>query len=59
MLILALGSGSIIGIALTASMFTILAAILLGMGVLSAQAKRYFEELFHLGTAVLQSNRDD
>jgi glycosyltransferase involved in cell wall biosynthesis len=58
-LILALGSGSILGIALTASMFTILAAILLGMGVLSAQAKRYFEELFHLGTAILQSNRDD
>jgi glycosyltransferase involved in cell wall biosynthesis len=58
-LILALGSGSVLGIALTASMFTILAAILLGMGVLSAQAKRYFEELFHLGTAILQSNRDD
>ena len=58
-LILALGSGPILGIALTASMFTILAAILLGMGVLSAQAKRYFEELFHLGTAILQSNRDD
>jgi glycosyltransferase involved in cell wall biosynthesis len=59
MLILALGSGSILGVALMASMFTILAAILLGMGVLSAQAKRYFEELFHLGTVVLQSNRAD
>jgi glycosyltransferase involved in cell wall biosynthesis len=58
-LIVALGSGSILGVALTAYMFTILAAILLGMGVLSAQSKRYFEELFHLGTAVLQSNRDD
>ena len=58
-LILAFGSGSVLGVALTASMFTIVAAILLGMGVLSAQAKRYFEELFHLGTAVLQSHRDD
>jgi hypothetical protein len=55
-LMLVFGSGSILGIALTASMFTILAAILLDMGVLSVQAKRYFEELFHLGTAVLQSN---
>ena len=39
-------------------MFTILAAILLGMGVLSAQAKRYFEELFHLGTTMLQEVRN-
>jgi glycosyltransferase involved in cell wall biosynthesis len=39
------------------AMFTILAAILLGMGVLSAQAKRYFEELFHLGTTILWEER--
>jgi len=42
-----------------ASMFTILAAILFGMGVLSAQAKRYFEELFHLGTSILRSQREE
>jgi glycosyltransferase involved in cell wall biosynthesis len=58
-LILAIGDGSILGVALIASMFTVLAAILLGMGVLSAQAKRYFEELFHLGTSLLQTSRDD
>ncbi|MGI9585955.1 MAG: glycosyltransferase family 2 protein, partial [Acidimicrobiia bacterium] len=34
--------------AMMAGLLTILAALLLGMGVLSAQAKRYFEELFHL-----------
>jgi glycosyltransferase involved in cell wall biosynthesis len=54
-LILMFGDGSAIGVALMASMFTTLAAILLGMGVLSAQAKRYFEELFHLGTSVLRA----
>jgi glycosyltransferase involved in cell wall biosynthesis len=58
-LIAAFGDGSILGVSLMASMFTILTAILLGMGVLSAQSKRYFEELFHLGTTTLQSKRSD
>jgi glycosyltransferase involved in cell wall biosynthesis len=42
-----------------AAMFTLLGAILLGMGVLSAQAKRYFEELFHLGTAIRDEGSDN
>ena len=58
-LILSLDDGTPVETLLIASMFTVLAAILLGMGVLSAQAKRYFEELFHLGTSILQSQRED
>ncbi len=58
-LILMLGDGSTLGVAHMASMFSILAAILLGMGVLSAQAKRYFEELFHLGTSILRAEREN
>ena len=40
-----------------AVLLTMLSAVLLGMGVLSAQAKRYFEELFHLGTSTLTYQR--
>jgi glycosyltransferase involved in cell wall biosynthesis len=40
-----------VGVLIAASTAAIVAAILGGMAVLSAQMKRYFEELFHLGTA--------
>jgi len=56
-LFLAIGGSSPSHVMLFASLFTVLGALLLGMGVLSAQAKRYFEELFHLGTKVLQEER--
>jgi glycosyltransferase involved in cell wall biosynthesis len=45
------------GAMLMAVLLTMLSAVLLGMGVLSAQAKRYFEELFHLGTSALTHQR--
>ncbi len=38
-------------LAIAAATATVVAVTLAGMGVLSAQAKRYFEELFHLGTS--------
>ena len=57
-LVLAIQSSSSSTTTVFGVMFTILAAILLGMGVLSAQAKRYFEELFHLGTTMLQEERN-
>jgi glycosyltransferase involved in cell wall biosynthesis len=56
--VLVIQDGSAFAIALLASVFTILSAILIGLGVLSAQAKRYFEELFHLGTTILQEQRE-
>lgn len=40
-----------ITVAVAASVLTITSVLLAGLGVLSAQAKRYFEELFHLGTS--------
>lgn len=57
-LVLSFGDGIPSDTAVMASMFTILAAILMGMGVLSAQAIRHFEELFHLGTSTLRSQRE-
>ena len=51
-LVLLLQSRATTTLVSVAAMFTLLGAILLGMGVLSAQAKRYFEELFHLGTTI-------
>ena len=56
-MVLALQNSSTSTVTVFGVMFTIVAAILLGMGVLSAQAKRYFEELFHLGTTMLQEER--
>jgi glycosyltransferase involved in cell wall biosynthesis len=41
---------------LVAIVALLLAVLLLGLGVLALQAKRYFEELFHLGTAVLRAS---
>ena len=32
----------------------VLALQLISLGVIAAQAKRYFEELYHLGTSVLR-----
>jgi glycosyltransferase involved in cell wall biosynthesis len=43
--------------ATVAATSTIASVILAGLGVLSAQAKRYFEELFHLGTATSSERR--
>jgi glycosyltransferase involved in cell wall biosynthesis len=34
------------------------AILLLSLGILTLQAKRYFEELFHLGTSILREIRD-
>lgn len=51
-LVLLLQSRPTTNLIVVAAMFTMLGAILLGMGVLSAQSKRYFEELFHLGIAI-------
>ena len=34
------------------------AAIMLFLGILTLQAKRYFEELFHLGTSILREVRE-
>jgi glycosyltransferase involved in cell wall biosynthesis len=31
----------------------------LSLGILALQSKRYFEEIFHLGTTIYRSNRDD
>jgi hypothetical protein len=36
----------------------VLSALMLFLGILTLQAKRYFEELFHLGTSVLRELRD-
>jgi glycosyltransferase involved in cell wall biosynthesis len=35
-----------------------IAALMLFLGILTLQAKRYFEELFHLGTSILREIRD-
>jgi glycosyltransferase involved in cell wall biosynthesis len=40
---------------LVAVVTVLLAVLLLALGVLALQAKRYFEELFHLGSAVLRA----
>ncbi len=58
-LVLLLQSRATTTLVSVAAMFTLLGAILLGMGVLSAQAKRYFEELFHLGTAIRDEGSDN
>lgn len=39
---------------LVAGVFLLGALLLVGLGVVAAQAKRYFEELYHLGTSVLR-----
>jgi glycosyltransferase involved in cell wall biosynthesis len=36
-----------------------LAIQFLSLGILALQSKRYFEEIFHLGTTIFRSNRDD
>jgi nitrate reductase NapE component len=37
----------------------LLAVQLIGLGILAAQGKRYFEELFHLGTSIYRRVRPD
>jgi len=37
----------------------VLSTQLLIVGLLAIQAKRYFEELFHLGTSILRTARGD
>ena len=37
----------------------VLAIQLLSLGVIAAQGKRYFEELFHLGTSIYRRVRPD
>lgn len=37
----------------------LIAVLLLALGVIALQAKRYFEELFHLGTTVLRALADE
>lgn len=54
----AVGGEASIATSIVASTITIVAALLGGMGVLSAQMKRYFEELFHLGTAQPSATRN-
>lgn len=44
-------------LATLAATSSIVSVILAGMGVISAQAKRYFEELFHLGTSTSSERR--
>jgi glycosyltransferase involved in cell wall biosynthesis len=36
-----------------------LAIQFISLGILALQSKRYFEEIFHLGTTIYRSNRDD
>jgi hypothetical protein len=36
----------------------IVSALMLFLGIITLQAKRYFEELFHLGTSILREIRD-
>ena len=31
----------------------------ISLGILALQSKRYFEEIFHLGTTIYRSTRDD
>ena len=40
-------------------MSLMLAIQLIGLGVMSFQSKRYFEEIFHLGTTIYKSTRKD
>lgn len=42
-----------------AGITTVLALQLLTLGVIAAQVKRYFEELFHLGTSILRRVKPD
>jgi len=36
-----------------------LAIQFISLGILALQSKRYFEEIFHLGTTIYKTNRDD
>ena len=36
-----------------------LAIQLISLGILALQSKSYFEEIFHLGTAIYRLNRDN
>jgi hypothetical protein len=36
-----------------------LAIQFISLGILALQSKRYFEEIFHLGTTIYRSTRDD
>src|SRR5882724_57899 len=40
-------------------MSLMLAIQFISLGILALQSKRYFEEIFHLGTTIYKSNRDD
>lgn len=40
-------------------MSLMLAIQLISLGILALQSKRYFEEIFHLGTAIYRSTRED
>jgi hypothetical protein len=50
------GSGSTLVVAAVCSLLSIQ---LVSLGILCLQAKRYFEELFHLGTNVLRGTRPE
>jgi glycosyltransferase involved in cell wall biosynthesis len=43
---------------LAADGFLFVSALMLFLGILTLQAKRYFEELFHLGTSILREVRE-
>ena len=50
---------AVAGSAVAAGFLLVLGAVLLVAAVLSLQAKRYFEELFHLGTTLHRQLRDE
>lgn len=43
---------------LAAEIFLALAVLMCSIGIMALQAKRYFEELFHLGTSILRELRE-
>ena len=40
-------------------MSLMLAIQFISLGILALQSKRYFKEIFHLGTTIYRSTRDD
>jgi len=62
-IMITLGEGDVGGwqrdLHLGSEVASVLGAGMLCVGILALQAKRYFEELFHLGTSILRELKDD